>query len=705
MKHLLVVLFVLSGAIRLQAQDEPVLVTDLLKIAQPGSITFSPDGSMFAFTVRTIVDDRYVTQLWLGESTGSEPRQLTFAKEGASAPFWHPSGKSIGFLRTMDGNTQAYLLPLNGGEAEKLTNHGKSISNARFSPDGNSILFSSSVTLTELLADSAFAAGPSWSLEIPGRSVTDVPAETKADPDGSLAEIRAYLNTNTKEGNPRVVNRLNFQGETNLNPMLSFTHVYLQPADSMANAVALTSGYFSFNGASFSHDGAYVLFSAALDSATHPDRVVTSSIYAYSLKEKELQHVVSVDGFALNSPALSTDGRFLLTSARDLSDQGYAQTRLLLHDMSTGAITQVTDGFDRSASNATWSRDNRFVYFTAGSNGGTPLHRFELRTKRITRLTSFESGISDFDVSGTSIAMVVTEVANPFEVAISRLDGTQLRRVSDLNHHWVSKKRLSYPEAGIVTVDGVDVQYWTMKPSFMEEGKTYPLMLNIHGGPAAMWGPGESSMWHEFQYFASRGYAVVYSNPRGSSGYGRDFQAGNFQDWGVGPAKDVLAAADIAAKLPYVDADRQVITGGSYAGYLTAWIIAHDHRFKAAMAQRGVYDLNTFLGEGNAWRLVPNHFGGYPWEAGIDSILTANSPQTFMDQIRTPLLIKHGDTDLRTGVIQSEMLYKALKIQGKPVEYIRYPRASHEMSRTGEPKQRIDRLLRMAEFFERYIQR
>jgi dipeptidyl aminopeptidase/acylaminoacyl peptidase len=705
MKHLLVVLFVLSGAVHIQAQDEPVLVTDLLKIAQPGSITFSPDGSMFVFTVRTIVEDRYVTQLWLVESTGSKPRQLTFAKEGATAPFWHPSGKSIGFLRTLDGNTQAYHLPLNGGEAAKLTNHTKSISNVRFSPDGNSILFSSSLTLTELLADSAFAAGPSWPLEIPGRAVTDVPAGTKANPDGSIAEIRAYLNANTKEGNPRVVTRLNFQGETNLNPMLSFTHVYLQAADSMANAVALTSGYFSFNGASFSHDGAYVLFSAALDSATHPDRVVTSSIYAYSLKEKELQHVVSVDGFALNGPQLSTDGRYLLTYARDLSDQGYAQTRLLLHDMSTGAITQVTDGFDRSASNATWSRDNRFVYFTAGSNGGTPLHRFELRTKRITRLTSFESGISDFDVSGTSIAMVVTEVANPFEVAVSRLDGTQLRRVSDLNHHWVSKKRLSYPEPGIVTVDGVDVQYWTMKPSFMEEGNTYPLMLNIHGGPAAMWGPGESSMWHEFQYFASRGYAVVYSNPRGSSGYGRDFQAGNFQDWGVGPAKDVLAAADIAAKLPFVDADRQVITGGSYAGYLTAWIIAHDHRFKAAMAQRGVYDLNTFLGEGNAWRLVPNHFGGYPWEAGIDSILTANSPQTFVDQIRTPLLIKHGDTDLRTGVIQSEMLYKALKIQGKPVEYIRYPRASHEMSRTGEPKQRIDRMLRMAEFFERYIQR
>lgn len=705
MRTLLFLLLLIAAPFAVSAQDEPVLVTDLLKIAQPGSITYSPDGSKYAFTVRTIVDDAYVSQLWLGESAGSEPRQLTFAKEGASSPFWHPSGESIGFLRAVDGKTQAFLLPLRGGEAEKLTDHAKSISNVRFSPDGNSLLFSSSLTLTELLADSAFASGPSWPLEIPGRTVGDVPAGTTPDPDGSIEQIRAYLNENTAGSNPRVVNRLNFQGETNLNPTLSFSHVYLQPADSMAKAEALTSGYFSFSGATFSNDGAYVLFSAALDSATHPDRVVTSSIYAYSLAEKELQHVVSMDGFALFNPQLSSDGRYLLTSARDLKDQGYGQTRLFLHDMSVGTVIHVTDGFDRSAGNAIWSRDNRFVYFTANTNGGVPIHRFEMRTKRITALTPVDQGVSDFDLSGTSIAMVLTEVANPFEVVLSRLDGTQMRRVSDLNHHWVSKKRLSYPEAGMVTVDGVDVQYWTMKPSFIEEGKTYPLMLNIHGGPAAMWGPGESSMWHEFQYFASRGYAIVYSNPRGSSGYGRDFQAGNFQDWGVGPAKDVLAAADLAATLPYVDPERQVITGGSYAGYLTAWIIAHDHRFKAAMAQRGVYDLNTFLGEGNAWRLVPNHFGGYPWEAGIDSILTANSPQTFVAQIRTPLLIKHGDTDLRTGVIQSEMLYKALKIQGKPVEYIRYPRASHEMSRSGEPKQRIDRMLRMAEFFERHIQR
>ena len=144
-----------------------------------------------------------------------------------------------------------------------------------------------------------------------------------------------------------------------------------------------------------------------------------------------------------------------------------------------------------------------------------------------------------------------------------------------------------------------------------------------------------------------------------------------------------------------------MVTGGSYAGYLTAWIVGHDHRFKAAVAQRGVYDLATFFGEGNAWRLVPSHFGGYPWEAG--SLLDYNSPQSYVDQIQTPLLIMHGDNDLRTGVIQSEVLYKSLKALERPVEYVRYPNAGHELSRSGDPKQRIDRLLRIYEFMERYV--
>jgi len=231
----------------------------------------------------------------------------------------------------------------------------------------------------------------------------------------------------------------------------------------------------------------------------------------------------------------------------------------------------------------------------------------------------------------------------------------------------------------------------------------YPVILNIHGGPAAMWGPGGFGMWHEYQLENSWGYGVVYCNPRGSGGYGDKFKKGNYKDWGAGPASDILASLDDAiAKNSWIDKDQQFVEGGSYAGYMVAWLVGHESRFKAANAQRGVYELTTFMGEGNAWRLVPTAFGGYPWEKETKPLLDSESPLSYVDKINTPLLIIHGDQDLRTGVIQSEMLYKSLKILGKPVEYIRYPKEGHELTRSGNPGRMMDHLLRVIEFFERY---
>jgi dipeptidyl aminopeptidase/acylaminoacyl peptidase len=195
---------------------------------------------------------------------------------------------------------------------------------------------------------------------------------------------------------------------------------------------------------------------------------------------------------------------------------------------------------------------------------------------------------------------------------------------------------------------------------------------------------------------------VVYSNPRGSGGYGEAFLRGNVKDWGDGPTRDVLKALDLTIAEGWADTTQQFITGGSYAGYLTAWIVGHTNRFKAACAQRGVYELTTFFGEGNAWRLVPNYFGGYPWESSVAELLRAQSPFTYVDKIHTPLIIFHGENDLRTGVIQSEMMYKALKVLGRDVEYVRHPGGTHELTRSGNNRQRVDQMLRTVEFFERY---
>ena len=312
--------------------------------------------------------------------------------------------------------------------------------------------------------------------------------------------------------------------------------------------------------------------------------------------------------------------------------------------------------------------------------------------------------IGGFDVANNKLVFIKTEVANPFELYLADVTAKNARRISTFNNIWVQSKELSLPEKKTFTNDkGLTIEYWVMKPVNYEPGKKYPLILEIHGGPSAMWGPGESSMWHEYQFFCNKGYGIVYCNPRGSGGYGESFQQANINDWGKGPTSDVLTALDKTIAEGWADTAKLLVTGGSYAGYLVAWIIAHDHRFKAACSQRGVYDLNTFFGEGNAWRLVPNYFGGYPWEAATRANLQRESPITYVQDITTPYIIFHGDNDRRTGFVESEMLYRSLKVLGRPVEYVRHPNATHELTRSGDNRQRIDQMLRTWEFFERWI--
>ena len=199
---------------------------------------------------------------------------------------------------------------------------------------------------------------------------------------------------------------------------------------------------------------------------------------------------------------------------------------------------------------------------------------------------------------------------------------------------------------------------------------------------------------------------MVYANPRGSSGHGYAFQRANYKDWGEGPMGDVLGAlADLAANQPLIDHERLFLTGGPYAGYLTAWIIGPDNRFRAAAAQRRMYDLSTFstfFGEANAFIQVLEEFGGYPWEPETRRLLDQQSPITYLANIRAPFFIIHGSQDNRAGAAQSEMMFRALKQLNRPVESIRYPGAGHELTRSGEPRQRMDHMLRIIEFFERY---
>jgi dipeptidyl aminopeptidase/acylaminoacyl peptidase len=340
--------------------------------------------------------------------------------------------------------------------------------------------------------------------------------------------------------------------------------------------------------------------------------------------------------------------------------------------------------------------------FTAGVHGTVPIYRVQLSNGQIRQVVSGERGVLSFDVSDDALIYVVTAPANPAELYIAGINGGDERTLTQLNEPWLATVRVQ-PHEGFYyrSFDDRRIQGWLIRPAQDSAGRKYPLAVEIHGGPHAMWGPGEPTMWHEFQLLAANGYFVLYTNPRGSDGYGFEFRSAIERAWGEGPMLDVLTAVDTVVQRGSVDEGRMVVAGGSYAGYLTAYLVGHDDRFKAAVAQRGVYDLATFFGEGNAWRLVPWEFDAYPWED--PDIMRSESPITYAPEIRTPLLIMHSDRDLRTGVSQSEMLYRTLKVLKKPVEYVRYPREGHDLSRSGEPRLRIDRLLRILEFFQRHL--
>jgi dipeptidyl aminopeptidase/acylaminoacyl peptidase len=442
------------------------------------------------------------------------------------------------------------------------------------------------------------------------------------------------------------------------------------------------------------------LVEAPLFPNKHPDRTLERAVYTIDTLGKNLRMILGDSGFVYSSASVSSSGKWL---ACQKGKTGFVNVPELFIVGLNGTATPVKVDLDRNKGAFTWSADDRNLYFTASSNGGILLYRYDVPTKTLSSLTSFDEGISSFDVKAGTLAYSKNSVLHPSELFLGDAEGKSMKQISSFNS-WVKEKKLSIPEKySFVNEAGLEIEYWVMKPSNFEPGKKYPLLLEIHGGPTAMWGPGESSMWHEFQYFCSKGYGVVYSNPRGSGGYGEAFMRSNINNWGTGPMRDVLTALDKTIAQGWADTNKLLVTGGSYAGYLVAYILGHDHRFAAACAQRGVYDLRTFFGEGNAWRLIPNYFGGYPWEKTTYDVLEKESPITYVNQIKTPLIIFHGEQDLRTGVIQSEQLYKSLKVLGREVEYVRHPNATHEITRSGNNRQRIDQMLRTWEFFERYI--
>lgn len=702
-----------------QAQQN-IQLTDLLKIKTPSQLSFSPAGKQLLFSLQSIEAEdaakweyKYSSQLWLASTNQSlPPRALTSSRESASQGAWSPDGKQIAFVRPVDGKPQIFLLSLEGGEAVQLTKSKFGASNPKWKKDGSELLFVSTIPLRDLMQDPLLNPGlqpPTWSTEKPGipGNAQLLPLKVQPNPDGTLEEIRAWMEQNEKDKKAKVITKLNFQEESGTTGEMSFSHVYALKLNQPDQPKPITKGFFSFSNPQYIPESNKILIEADYNTETHPDRTLESQLYTIDLTTGEAQLLLGQANTSYNNASVAPNGKWV---AFLYGATGFASTPDLgMLSLETPGSSIISLKKQLGASSLVWSEDAASLYCTQSKGGGILLSRITLpkgksyfTEEKI--LTPADAGVGSYAVQSNQIAFVKTAVANPFEIHLIETVSGSSKALTSFNSSWLANRKLSYPEKySFKNEKGQSIDYWVMKPIGYEAGKKYPLLLEIHGGPTAMWGPGENSMWHEFQFWCSKGYGVVYANPRGSGGYGSDFLRSNINDWGNGPMKDVLTALDKTVAEGWADTSKLTVTGGSYAGYLIGYIVGHDKRFKAACSQRGVYDLRTFFGEGNAWRLVPNYFGGYPWEKNVLQVLERESPINYVQNITTPYLIFHGENDLRTGVIQSEQMYKSLKVLGRPVEYVRHPGATHEITRSGNNRQRMDQMIRTWEFFERMI--
>lgn len=685
------------------AQDRrPLVPLDLYALRTASGVVLSPDGATTVYVVTRpdSATNRYRRDLWLARTDGrGAPRRLTWTDAAATgSPRFSPDGRQLAFVTAREGGRpQVWILPLaEGGESWPLTEVETGAAGPEWSPDGTRIAFTSSLPLAEL--DSV----PRDSARVDAGAIRRIHQDRAA----ALAAIRARLARDARGDDPRVVTRLDFMGETSIQDE-RWRQVFVTEVRPGARPRRLTSGAWQSESPSWSPDGRAVLFSSAQPRGDHHADFEQESDLVLAPVAGGAARRIEEPGYAESDARFSPDGRYVAYVRQQVATRfPTAVNQELVVMRADGADRRsVTALLDRSVTGYAFGRDG-WLYFTVASEGAVPLYRTRLDRIAPEPVVTGPRGVLSFDVAGPSIAWTQMSPARPSDVYAARLNGRDERRLTTLNDSLLTRVYVAdYEEIWYPSFDGRRTQGWFLRPIGYRAGDRPPLAVEIHGGPHAMWGPGEASMWLEFQSLAGAGYTVFFSNPRGSGGYGEAGLQSIHRDWGRSPGRDILVGADSILARGLADPARQAVTGGSYGGYMVAWLIAREapERFRAAVAQRGVYDLTIWWGASNTWRLFEGEFGGRPWEQA--DIAREQSPFTHVAGVRTPLLMLHGEVDYRTTIAGAEAFYRALRVLGREVEFVRYPREGHELTRSGEPVHRVDHMLRIVEWFERHTPR
>lgn len=669
-----------KGCVCLQFRG--VKAEDLFELAFVSDPQLSPDGSKVVYVQRTINEEKeYESSLYVTDLAAGSTVRLTAQSAKDTSPRWSPDGKSVVFVSDRSGKSQLWFIRVDGGEAEQLTDCKNGATQPVWSPDGRHVLFTTPLGKGDSVEDRA----------------RDIEEEERND------------------HTPRVITRLKYKSDAEgifkgQHKQLALLHL---PSKRLA---ALTGGAFDHTEACFSPDGTRVAFVA--NRTADPDRQLISDIFELSLHDRSLTKLTETDGM-FGSPQYSPDGRRLSVLGHRLEYKSATLTRVWMIDRETQRITCLTDDWDAEASDAAindmgtsvensgavWSRRGDAVYVLASAWGSTGLYKISLSDRSVSEVCGGERQIYAFSLQETEGMAVIaaSDWKTPGDLyAVSLADGSE-RRLTDVNAAWTAGKVLSRPETLTFPAgDGVMLQGWLMKPADFVKGKKFPLILEIHGGPHTMY---SYAFMHEFQVLASRGYGVFYMNPRGSLGYGQSFANAVRGDYGGIDYDDLTDGVNYALRYAaWADGERLGVTGGSYGGFMTNWIVSHTDRFKGAVTQRSICNWLSFHGVSDIGYFFTE------WELEGDVVNDADklwhhSPLRYVSRVNTPLLILHGEKDHRCPIEQAEQLYVALKQQGKPTRFVRFPNANHELSRSGDPSLRVARLREMTAWFDQYVVR
>ncbi len=561
---------------------------------------------------------------------------------------------------------QLYVMPGDGGEPVRLTDLRRGVSHPAWSPDGTRLAFVSRVGGWEE-PESEEEKGKSR----PARVITAL--KYKWNGEGFIYDARP--------------------------------HVFCVASDGSGAPRQLTDGDFADSDPAWSPDGRLVAFSSSRHAERDHDDV--SDIWVVPADGGELQRVTDGAGPAA-WPSFSPDGAALAYLGRRNVNEFGRNVRVFTVPVEGGVPTCLSEGLDRScaplASRPLWSADGRWVTFATEDHGALSLYRAGTsRDAPFERVVGGERAVGGYSAAlgaADRLAFAASDPVTPAEIFVAAADGTGERRVTDLNGPWRQEVFLSAPQRFRFRRAGFEVEGWVMKPFGAAEGVRGPALLNIHGGPHTQYG---YQFFDEFQVYAGAGHAVVYVNPRGSQGYGEAFTRAVLRDWGGGDFADVMAGLDEAVRRsPFIDPERMGVLGGSYGGFLTSWIVGHDHRFKAACSERAVNDQWGMFGTsdiGHIFNVV--ELGTTPWD-GLDHYV-ARSPISYAKDVTTPLLIIHSEDDLRCPIEQAEQLFVALKKLGKEVVFVRFPDENHELSRSGRPRHRLARYRFILDWFDKYL--